>query len=211
MPYDMPIIGYGTTHLATLRLWQAEPVHEFDFALFDQGRYDEAVSEKTHTENISRVLYPNDSSDAGRQLRLTQQYFFCSASLQDILKKFEQEHGQNWKKLPDFIQIQLNDTHPTISIPELIRLLGERGVEFEPALKIACKVFNYTNHTIMAEALEKWDMKFVRHVSHDIARIIKMISDYFCETKEFKKLSTKEQANVKILQGSTVHMAHMAC
>lgn len=91
----MPIIGYGTTHLTTLRLWQAEPVHEFDFALFDQGRYDEAVSEKTHTENISRVLYPNDSSDAGRQLRLTQQYFFCSASLQDILKKFEAEHGEN--------------------------------------------------------------------------------------------------------------------
>lgn len=211
VPYDMPIIGYGTKHMSTLRLWQAEPVHEFDFCLFDQGRYDEAVSEKTHTENISRVLYPNDSSDAGRQLRLTQQYFFCSASLQDLLKRFEEVHGKDWKKIPDFIQIQLNDTHPTISIPELIRLLGERGVDFEPALKIACKTFNYTNHTIMTEALEKWDIKFVRNVSPEIAKIIRQISDYFMNTKEFKKLSNKDICKVKILQGCTVHMAHMAC
>ena len=207
----MPIIGYGTKHLTTLRLWQAEPIKEFDFSLFDQGRYDEAVSEKTHTENISRVLYPNDSSDAGRQLRLTQQYFFCSASLQDILKRFEAVHGKDYKKLPDFIQIQLNDTHPTISIPELIRLLGERGVDFEAALKISCKIFNYTNHTIMSEALEKWDMKFVKAVSPEIAKIIRQISDYFCDTKEFKKLSAQELNEVKILQGSTVHMAYMAC
>ena len=211
VPYDMPIIGYGTKHVTTIRLWQAEPVHEFDFALFDQGRYNEAVAEKTHTENISRVLYPNDSSDAGRLLRLKQQYFFCSASLQDILKKYKNEYGDDFENLPDHIQIQLNDTHPTISIPELIRLLAKYDYSFDEALKIACKVFNYTNHTIMQEALEKWDIKFVKAVSPEIAKIIKKISDYFDNTQKFKKANNEALKNLQIVQGTTVHMAHMAC
>lgn len=211
VPYDMPIIGYGTKHIATLRLWQAEPVHEFDFKLFDQGKYDEAVSEKTHTENISRVLYPNDSSEAGRLLRLKQQYFFCSASLQDILNKFESTNNEPWNNLPNYIQIQLNDTHPTISIPELIRLLGQKGIDFENALKISSKVFNYTNHTVMAEALEKWDMKFVQKVNPEIAKIIKQISNYYMSTKEFKSLAKNKINDVKILQGNIVHMANLAC
>lgn len=155
IPWDMPIIGYGTKHISTLRLWEAEPINEFDFKLFDQGLYDEAVAEKTKAENISRVLYPNDSSDAGRLLRLKQQYFFCSASLQDALGKFEKEITKDVTKFPDYITIQLNDTHPTISIPELARLLMERGQTFEQAIKLCERVFNYTNHTVMSEALEK--------------------------------------------------------
>lgn len=212
VPYDMPIIGHNTDHVSTLRLWQAEPIHEFDFGLFDQGRYDEAVSEKTQTENISRVLYPNDSNDQGRQLRLKQQYFFCSASLQDILRKYEAEHGNNYSKLPDCVQIQLNDTHPTISIPELIRLLMEKDVSFEQALYITQHTFNYTNHTIMAEALEKWDVKFIKNISHKITSIIKKINVYYNEVFAAHGLTKKEDLkNLSIIQGNTCHMANLAC
>ena len=165
VPYDMPIIGYNTENIGTLRLWQAEPIEEFDFDLFNDQKYDKSLKAKNNAENISRVLYPNDSTDSGKLLRLKQQYFFSSASLQDILKKFKAKHGDDFSKLPDEVTIQLNDTHPVISIPELIRLLELEGVEFKTALEIAKKVFNYTNHTVLPEALEKWDMKFVRKIS----------------------------------------------
>ena len=211
IPWDMPIIGHDTQHIATLRLWEAEPVNEFDFKLFDEGRYDEAVAEKTKAENISRVLYPNDSSDAGRLLRLKQQYFFCSASLQDALNKFEDEITKDVTKFADYITIQLNDTHPTISIPELTRLLMERGLEFEEALKICEKVFNYTNHTVMAEALEKWDISYVKKVNPEIETLIRRINEYYLDRMHEIGISDKRLANLQILQGTTVHMAHMAC
>ena len=153
VPYDMPIIGYGAKHVSNLRLWQAEPIEEFDFSLFDDGKYNKAVTDKNKAEDISRVLYPNDNTLYGKLLRLRQQYFFCSASLQDILKKYKENHT-DFNELSDFVTIQLNDTHPVISIPELIRLLGNEGVAFDNALKIAKGVFNYTNHTVLPEALE---------------------------------------------------------
>ncbi|MGN0173057.1 MAG: glycogen/starch/alpha-glucan phosphorylase, partial [Acutalibacteraceae bacterium] len=162
VPYDMPIIGYDTDNIGTLRLWQSEALEEFDFELFNEQKYDKSLKNKNSAENISRVLYPNDSTDSGKLLRLKQQYFFSSASLQDILKRFKSAHGNDFSKLPQFVTIQLNDTHPVISIPELIRLLNFEGVEFDQAFEIAKEVFNYTNHTIMQEALEKWNMKFVR-------------------------------------------------
>ena len=204
VPYDMPIIGYGAKHISNLRLWQAEPIEEFDFTLFDSGKYEKCVQNKNRAEDISRVLYPNDNTLYGKLLRLRQQYFFCSASLQDILKKFKQNHT-DFNELPEFITIQLNDTHPVISIPELIRLLNFYGVEFDNALEIAKKVFNYTNHTVLPEALEKWDMKFIKKISPEIAKIITKINS------KFKKELKGENNELLILQNGQVNMAYLAC
>ena len=211
VPYDMPIIGYNTENIGTLRLWQAEPIEEFDFDLFNDQKYDKSLKAKNNAENISRVLYPNDSTDSGKLLRLKQQYFFSSASLQDILKKFKAKHGDDFSKLPDEVTIQLNDTHPVISIPELIRLLNIEGVEFDKALEIACNVFNYTNHTIMQEALEKWDMKFVRKISPKIAEIIKKIDAKFKAELKAANFPEELHPQVDIIQNKTVHMAYLAC
>lgn len=211
IPYDTPVIGYGTDNIGTLRLWQSEPLKEFDFELFNEQKYDKSLKNKNSAENISRVLYPNDSTDSGKLLRLKQQYFFSSASLQDILKNFKKVHGDDFDKLSDFVSIQLNDTHPVISIPELIRLLAIEGVGFEKAFEISCKVFNYTNHTIMQEALEKWDVKFIRKISPEILSIIKKIDRKF--KLELKKANFPEDLlpQVEIIQGKTVHMAYLAC
>lgn len=211
VPYDMPIIGYNTDNIGTLRLWQAEPIEEFDFDLFNDQKYDKSLKAKNNAENISRVLYPNDSTDSGKLLRLKQQYFFSSASLQDILKKFKAKHGDDFSKLPDEVTIQLNDTHPVISIPELIRLLNIEGVGFDKALEIACNVFNYTNHTIMQEALEKWDMKFVRKISPKIAEIIKKIDAKFKAELKAANFPEELHPQVDIIQNKTVHMAYLAC
>lgn len=204
VPYDMPIIGYGAKHVSNLRLWQAEPIEEFDFSLFDDGKYNKAVTDKNKAEDISRVLYPNDNTLYGKLLRLRQQYFFCSASLQDILKKYKENHT-DFNELSDFVTIQLNDTHPVISIPELIRLLGNEGVAFDNALKIAKGVFNYTNHTVLPEALEKWDMKFIRKISPEIAKIITKIN------AKFRKELKNEHDELLILQNGQVNMAYLAC
>lgn len=204
VPYDMPIIGYGAKHISNLRLWQAEPLSQFDFSLFDGGEYSKCVSQKNKAEDISRVLYPNDNTLYGKLLRLRQQYFFCSASLQDIIKKFGQNHN-DFSEFADFVTIQLNDTHPVISIPELIRLLELEGVEFKTALEIAKKVFNYTNHTVLPEALEKWDMKFIRKICPQVAAIITKIN------AEFKKELKGQHSELLILQNGTVNMAYLAC
>ncbi len=210
VPYDMPILGYDTDNIGTLRLWQAEAQTEFDFDLFNEQKYEKALKHKNSAENISRVLYPNDTTFSGKLLRLKQQYFFCSASLQDILKKFKQK-GLDFSKLPEFVTIQLNDTHPVISIPELIRLLTLEGVSFEEALEISKGVFNYTNHTIMQEALEKWDLKFVRRISKEIAEIILKIDKTFGEELKQNGFKIEFLPQVKIVQGKTVHMAYLAC
>ena len=204
VPYDMPIIGYGAKHISNLRLWQAEPLSQFDFSLFDGGEYSKCVSQKNKAEDISRVLYPNDNTLYGKLLRLRQQYFFCSASLQDIIKKFGQNHN-DFSEFSDFVTIQLNDTHPVISIPELIRLSELEGVEFKTALEIAKKVFNYTNHTVLPEALEKWDMKFIRKICPQVAAIITKIN------AEFKKELKGQHSELLILQNGTVNMAYLAC
>ena len=204
VPYDMPIIGYGGKHISNLRLWQAEPIEEFDFTLFDSGKYEKCVTDKNRAEDISRVLYPNDNTLYGKLLRLRQQYFFCSASLQDIIKKFNQNHT-NFRELPEFITIQLNDTHPVISIPELIRLLSLEGVDFDDALEIAKGVFNYTNHTVLPEALEKWDMKFIKKISPEISGIITKIN------AKFKKELKGKNTELLILQNGQVNMAYLAC
>ena len=210
VPYDMPIIGCKTNNIGTLRLWQAEPVKEFDFDLFNQQNYLEASKEKIYAEDISRVLYPNDDTDDGKKLRLKQQYFFCSASLNDILKKHKAKFG-TLENLAEYVTIQLNDTHPVISIPELIRLLMDNeGFSYESAFKTACKVFNYTNHTIMQEALEKWNSKLIEELLPRIYEIIIMVNETLLAEMYSKNIDAKAVNNMKIIKDNMVHMANMA-
>ena len=169
VPYDMPVIGYGGKTVNTLRLWQAEAIHPFDLRLFNEQKYTEAVRQKTAAESISAVLYPNDDTEAGKRLRLKQQYFFSSASLRTIFRRFTETYGRDYGKFPDCYAVQLNDTHPTVSIPELLRLLMTEGdLTFEQAFPIVQKTFAYTCHTIMAEALETWDLRLFQSVLPDV-------------------------------------------
>ncbi|CDJ59825.1 glycogen phosphorylase family protein, putative, partial [Eimeria maxima] len=162
MAYDTPIPGFDTYNTINLRLWKACPSKEFDFHLFDVGRYLESVRERQNAESISAVLYPNDNTQEGRELRLKQQYFFCCATIQDVLRRFKKAPGRDWKQLPDKIQCQLNDTHPTIAIPELMRiLLDVEGLDWDTAWELTRKCFNYTNHTVLPEALEKWSADLI--------------------------------------------------
>ena len=211
VPYDMPIIAYGTDNVGTLRLWQAEAPQPFDFDMFNQQKYDKSVSLKNRAEDISRVLYPNDDNNEGKKLRLKQQYFFSSASLQDIIRKYKKIHGTDFSKFADYITIQLNDTHPVISIPELIRLLTENEkVKFDDAFEITKNVFNYTNHTIMQEALEKWDLKLIRDTIPQVLDIIKKLDRML--RKELKNANVDKDVaeTMYIIQDKRVHMAYMA-
>lgn len=211
VPYDMPIIGYSTKNIGTLRLWQSESLMPFDFDLFNSQKYDKSVALKNRAEDISRVLYPNDDNNEGKKLRLKQQYFFSSASLQDIIRKYKNIHGNDFSKFADFVTIQLNDTHPVISIPELIRLLTvNENIEFENAVEICKNVFNYTNHTIMQEALEKWDLKLIRATIPQVVDIIKKLDNML--EKELKVANTDKDKAEKmlIIQDKRVHMAYLA-
>ena len=212
VPYDMPIIGYGTKNINTLRLWEAHSIIDLDLGKFNQQDYLHATQEKTRAEDISRVLYPNDSTDEGKKLRLKQQYFFVSASLQDILRKFKKIHGRNFDKFAEFTAIQLNDTHPVIAIPELMRLLLDvEGVSWEKAWGIVEKTFSYTNHTILAEALEKWWVGLYEQVVPRVYQITQGIND---QLKGF--LAEKfpndpaRQGRMAVIQGNMIHMAWLA-
>ena len=211
VPYDMPVFGCKTGNIGTLRLWQAEPVKEFDFDTFNKQDYLEASKEKIYAEDISRVLYPNDDTNEGKKLRLKQQYFFSCASLTDILRKHKARFG-TLDNLADFITIQLNDTHPVISIPELIRqLVDNEGWTFAKALETAKKVFNYTNHTVMQEALEKWWTGLVEEVLPRIYEIIIQINEELI-AELYAKGEPKDKINrMKIIKGELIHMADMAC
>lgn len=210
VPYDMPIIGYGTRNIGTLRLWQAEPVSVFDFGLFNAQKYSEACDEQRKAEDISRCLYPNDDTREGKILRLKQEYFFSAASIRDAVKKFKQDGG-DVAKINEKITVQLNDTHPVIAIPELIRILiDEEGMKFADALAIAKKTFNYTNHTIMAEALEKWGIDIVKEVLPRIYEIILQINEAFIGEMYILKLPKEKIYDLKMISGGVVHMAKMA-
>ena len=211
VPYDMPIFGCKTENIGTLRLWQAEAVKEFDFETFNNQQYLEASKEKVFAEDISRVLYPNDDTNEGKKLRLKQQYFFSAASLTDIIKKHKARFG-TLDNLADYISIQLNDTHPVISVPELIRqLVDNEGYTFEKALEIAKKVFNYTNHTVMQEALEKWWIGLVEEVLPRIYEIIIQINEELIAEMYAKGMERAKIDRVKIIKGELIHMAGMAC
>jgi len=164
MAYDTPIPGYGTNTVNNLRLWAAKATRDFELQYFNEGNYIRAVEEKNESENLSRVLYPDDTTEMGRELRLQQQYFFVSASLQDILYRFRKHHN-DFNELPDKVAIQLNDTHPAIAIPELMHILmDQNGIEWDQAWAITTQVFSYTNHTLMPEALESWPVRLFEHL-----------------------------------------------
>ncbi len=180
IPFDMPIIGYGTKTVNTLRLWQAEAPDGFDLQLFNDQHYKSAVKKQTRAEDISRVLYPNDSGPSGKELRLRQQYFFVSASLQDLVRKYKVQYGNDFSKFPEKIAIQLNDTHPVVAIPELMRILIDwEKLEWEAAWDIVNKTCAYTNHTILAEALEKWPINLFESLLPRVYQIIEEINRRF--------------------------------
>ena len=208
VPYDMPVVGFGMKNVGTLRLWQTESLHEVDFPLFNEQEYARAAADKNHAEDIVKFLYPNDSKRAGRQLRVRQQYVLVSASVQDILRAYEKRHGNDYSFFAREVAAQLNDTHPVMAIPELIRLLGLRGVNFEEAFRIARETFSYTNHTVMQEALEKWDLSLLSSVCPDLVSLIRQIDRRF--RAEMKALGREVLPDRCIIEGRRVHMAQLA-
>ena len=215
MAYDTPIPGFGNRTVNNLRLWSAKATEEFDLDFFNQGNYFAATSKKTESESISKVLYPNDNSPEGRILRLKQQYFFVTASIQDILRRFKREHGNDFKKLPDVAAIQLNDTHPTIAIPELMHiLLDQEGVDWEDAWEITKALFAYTNHTLLPEALEKWPLSLFGRLFPRHLQIIQEINARFLKEVEAQYPGDGERVRRMSLfeEGGDPHlrMAHLA-
>ena len=213
VPFDMPVVGFENGVVNTLRLWQAEPFEEFDFAKFNNYEYDQAVNEKNRAEDITRVLYPNDMQRAGKVLRLKQQYFFCSASIQDMVEKYKKDHPEDLKfeNFSKYHVIQLNDTHPIMAIPELIRVLvDENGIFFEDALAIAREVFAFTNHTVLQEALERWDRDIVLEVSPRSLEIIEKINQILVEDFKQRGYSEEQIDPYRIERFGQVHMANLA-
>lgn len=211
VPYDTPVIGYGGNKINTLRLWQAEPLESFDFKLFNEQKYDKSVKEKNDAEAITSVLYPNDDTDIGKKLRLKQQYFFSSASLQDIIKRYKAKFGDDFSHFSSEYAIQLNDTHPVVSIPELIRLFMENeGMSFAKAFRIARETFAYTNHTVMAEALEKWNVALFKAVIPNVYKYVVMINKQLI--KDLKGFGIEGEAQNKyfIIDNDLIHMARLA-
>ena len=200
VPYDVPVIGYGTENVGTLRLWQCEAEEELDFNAFNNQDYLRALDAKNKAEDITRVLYPNDSTWEGKRLRIKQQYVLSSASLQDMLRTFKIAHGDDLSRFAEFYAVQLNDTHPAMSIPELIRLLMLEGMRFDDAFNVAQKTFSYTNHTVMGEALEKWPLDLMRSVVPEIVDIICRID---------QKLKW-EHPDLFIVKDNTAHMANLS-
>ncbi len=218
MAYDMPIIGYGGKTVNTLRLWSAKAVEDFSFEQFNNGDYTEAVRTKIQAENISQVLYPNDTQYMGKVLRLKQQYFFVACSLADIVRRFKATSG-NWQEFPNLAAIQLNDTHPSIAIAELMRILiDQENMEWDLAWNITQKSMGYTNHTLMPEALEKWPVPMMESLLPRHMQIIYEINRRFLQDAiNFFPMHTQEQANaiqkVSIIEESNpknVRMANLA-
>ena len=200
VPYDVPVIGYGTDNVGTLRLWQCEAEEELDFNAFNDQDYLRALTQKNKAEDITRVLYPNDSTWEGKRLRIKQQYVLSSASLQDMLRVYKENHGTDMSHFAEFYCVQLNDTHPAMSIPELIRLLMLEGMDFEQSFLLAQKTFCYTNHTVMGEALEKWDLELMRSVVPEIVEIILRIDNRL----------KSEHPELFIVRDNTAHMANLS-
>ncbi len=213
MAYDYMIPGYNNDNINTLRLWGAKSTREFDFDDFNKGDYIGAIEQKAETENISKVLYPNDMFSKGKELRLKQEYFFSSATLQDIIARYKKYNNKdNFKKFAEQNAIQLNDTHPAIAIPELMRLLIDvEGLTWERAWDITVNVFAYTNHTVMPEALEKWSIDLMATLLPRHLQIIHEIDRRFLKYVDTKFPDNKSVADkVAIIRDGTVRMAHLA-
>jgi starch phosphorylase len=214
MAYDTPIPGYGTKTVNNMRLWAAKATRDFQLKYFNEGNYIKAVEDKNESENLSKVLYPDDTTDMGRELRLKQQYFFVSASLQDILYRFGKHH-KDFEELPDKVAIQLNDTHPSIAIPELMRLMMDvYGLDWEKAWGITVRTFAYTNHTLMPEALETWRVSLFERVLPRHLHIIYEINHRFLKTVMHRHPGDAELLRRMSIIGEGgerhVRMAHLA-
>jgi starch phosphorylase len=209
VPYDYPVIGYKNQTVNTLRLWRSEALQPFDFNLFNAQAYDASVEDKNRAEDISRVLYPNDSTEEGKILRLKQQYFFASASLQDMLRAHKAAK-RSLESFHEYHAVQLNDTHPVIAIPELMRLLIAEGMSYEAAWSVVTKTFAYTNHTILSEALEKWSVDLVKKVVPQVFDIIEKIDAAFKLELQEKGYSSDKVGRMQIIKDGLVHMAWMA-
>lgn len=211
IPYDMPITGYGTANVNTLRLWQAEPMEEFDYNAFNSQRFTDAIVERERVHDICRVLYPNDSTFEGKVLRVRQQYFFVSASLQTIIDNEIKQRG-DVKRFHEFNSMQLNDTHPVLAIPELMRqLLDEHGLKWDEAWAIVSKSFAYTNHTVLAEALETWEVTIFERLFPRILEIIREIDRRFRQELAAEGYDQGKIDYMAPVSGNTVRMAWIAC
>ena len=211
VPYDMPIVGYGNNVVNTLRIWDAQPINTFSLTAFDKGDYQKAVEQENLAKNLVEVLYPNDNHYAGKELRLKQQYFFNSASLQVAIKKFK-EQNEDIHMLPEKVVFQMNDTHPTVSVAELMRiLLDEEHLEWEDAWDITTRCCAYTNHTIMAEALEKWPIELFSRLLPRIYQIVEESNRRFLLEVGQKYPNNYEKVKkMAIIFDGQVKMAHLA-
>lgn len=211
VPYDVPLVGYDSKIVNKLRLWSAKSSDSFNMSEFNRGNYVRAVEEKQLAEVISKVLYPEDNHTEGKELRLKQQYFLVSATLQWILREYETRYGANWHNLPDKAVIHINDTHPTLAIPELMRILmDEKGLGWEDAWDITCRTFAYTNHTVMSEALEKWPLDMFKRILPRISMIVEEIHRRNMELIESFYPGDKGKHNwMAIVNDNKVFMANL--
>lgn len=210
VPYDTPIIGYGGNTINTLRLWQSEAIEMFNFQDFNNQQYELSVRQKNNAELISRVLYPNDSNDEGKKLRLKQQYFFVSASIQDLLNKHIQKYG-DFNNFADLHAVQLNDTHPAVAIPELMRILTKNhNLDWDNAWDIAVKTFSYTNHTILKEALEVWSVDLYKYLLPNVYEIIEKINNQLIRDFEQKGFRREEIYEYEIIHNNQIRMAWLS-
>ena len=211
VPYDMPVVGYGNNVVNSLRIWDAEAVDEFNLSSFDKGDYLKAVEQQNLAKNIVEVLYPNDNHYSGKELRLKQQYFFVSASVQRAIAKYKENHD-DIRKLHEKVCFQLNDTHPTVTVPELMRILmDEEGLGWDEAWEVTTKCCAYTNHTIMAEALEKWPVDLFMRLLPRVYQIVEEINRRFLIDVEEKYPNQYDKIrNMAILYEGQVRMANMA-
>ena len=204
VPYDVPILGFGGTTINTLHLWDAQPVHDtIDMDEFNKGNYSAAMKERSEIEAITSILYPDDRQGIGKKLRLRQEYFLVAAGVGMITREYKAKYGANeWDKLPERVQIHINDTHPTMVIPELIRQLGEHGINMTEAIDIVSKCCAYTNHTILAEALEKWPLSYLEEIVPQLVPIIEVL-----DNRIRRKFNDEKVAIID--SNDTVHMARL--
>ncbi len=211
VPYDLPVVGYDNNVVNTLRIWDAEAINDFQLDSFDKGDYHKAVEQENLARTITEVLYPNDNHMAGKELRLKQQYFFTSASVQTAIKKFKKHHD-DIHQLPDKVTFQMNDTHPTVAVAELMRILmDEEGLEWDDAWDLTTRTCAYTNHTIMAEALEKWPIELFSSLLPRVYQIVEEINRRFCEQIRAAYPGNEEKVRkMAVVYDGQVRMANLA-
>ncbi|WP_257158480.1 glycogen/starch/alpha-glucan phosphorylase [Corynebacterium cystitidis] len=212
VPHDMAITGYGTDNVGTLRLWNSEPIREFDYDAFNSQRFSDAIIEREAVHDLCRVLYPNDTTYQGKLLRVRQQYFFVSASLQELIDSYIEKHGEDLKDFHKYNSIQLNDTHPVLAIPELMRLLmDDHGMGWEEAWDVTTQTFAYTNHTVLTEALETWDESIFKQLFWRIWEITLEIDRRFRIDMHDRGITPERAHRMSPVHDGKVHMAWIAC